>query len=453
MNRFGLLLTGCAIAAFPTTLAAQRASLELCNKGTFRIDVAYAARVQLLITGYRWVTSGWFAIEPRACQTVYDQAYDAAGPITPQSGARVAVVAQIGNTWRVLDRDPSDTQGWMKPGNGKVCIDLKGNGFNYDEPQGDPAATCSVMAIPATWDFFPDNPGQYSYGVTWDPGAPSTVIADSSGNAAGSITYFCSSTDKRPVVYLSDIFEFPDAGSDADNFITYERTKLRDELYLSEHYDFPGEEGLVECVQQRTTATTAATMATGKETLRSALIAAGKKVVETGWNAATTDPTDTTLDDVTRPDIETLTPRGRAVLFGWIHADVATYLDASKTGFNAYKNGDVLLQDGLRMWTSNEKPTIARGCWVVQGDSTTTLSCTIPIDADRERAYYDLLVEDVGAALPAGWSAIPPNPFGGSLPSAGYRSTSGAHSEVWLTEPQDGVYELNFQLVSAPIKY
>jgi hypothetical protein len=47
---------------------------------------------------------------------------------------------------------------------------------------------------------------------------------------------------------------------------------------------------------------------------------------------------------------------------------------------------------------------------------------------------------------------VPPNPFGGNLPSAGYRSTSGAHGEIWLTETPGGEYELNFQLVSAPIR-
>jgi hypothetical protein len=105
------------------------------------------------------------------------------------------------------------------------------------------------------------------------------------------------------------------------------------------------------------------------------------------------------------------------------------------------------------MWTSSVKPEIARGCWVVQGDSVTTLSCAIPVEKYLERAYYGEMVQDVGATLPAGWSIGPPNPFGGSLPSTGFLSTSGAHGEVWLTEPKDGEYEINFQLVSAPVRH
>jgi hypothetical protein len=152
-------------------------------------------------------------------------------------------------------------------------------------------------------------------------------------------------------------------------------------------------------------------------------------------------------------DVQTLTPDGRAGLFEFVQKDVATYLAASKTGFNAFKSGDVILQQGYRMWTSSVKPQAARGCWVVQGDSTTTLSCAIPIDKNYERAYYNELVQDVGASLPAGWSVGPPNPFGGALPSTGFRSNDGAHGEVWLVEPKDDTYELNFQLVSAPIRH
>jgi uncharacterized membrane protein len=453
MNRFRLLLATGTVIALPAALAAQRASLEICNRGKFTIDVAYAQRIQLLITGYRWSTEGFYPVDAGTCKTVYDEPYDAAGPITPQSGARIALVAFTENKWRTLLSNNADTLSWMKPGHGKICIDLKAQGFTYDEPQGDPAANCGVMTVPATWDFFPDDPGQYSYGINWEAGAVSIVIAGDDKSAAESISYFCSSTDKRPVVYFSDIFEQPDAGSDADNFLTYERDILRFEAYLTEHYGFPDKEGLVECVHVPTTASTAGGMVAGKQKLRAMVTAAGKKAVETNWNYVTTDETDTSDADVTRGDVETLTPRGRAALFNWIQADVATYLVASKTGFNSYKSGDVILQQGLRMWTSSEKPALARGCWVVQGDSTTTLSCTLPIDTELERAYYDLLVEDVAAGLPAGWSAGPPNPFGGSLPSSGFVSTTGAHAEIWLTEPQDEVYELSFQLVAAPVRH
>lgn len=458
MNRFAVLLTSCALIALPATLAAQRASLEICNHGPIPVDVAYAARIQLFITGYRWATSGWWLVKPGACTTVYDESYDEAGPITPQSGARVALVAEVGKSWRALQRSAADTQGWMLAGSGKICVDLNANGFQYQEPQGDPAASCSVMAIPAAWDFLPAEPGQYSYTINWDGGAPSVVIAGADGTAAsataGTISYFCSSTDQRPVMYFSDLFDVPDAGSDADNFLTYEHVLVQFQIYLAEHYQFPGDDGLVACVHLPTVAGTANSMAEKKGALTASVTSAGKKFVQTGWKYLPGQPaTDASTTGATNDDVIALNATGRAALAGWVREYVAKYLAASKTGFNAYKSGDVILQQGLRMWTSSEKPTAARGCWVVQGDSTTTLSCTIPINQDRERAYYDVLGEDVAAALPADWSAEPPNPFGGSLPSRGFKSTSGAHGEIWLTETPAGEYELNVQLVSAAVKH
>jgi hypothetical protein len=305
----------------------------------------------------------------------------------------------------------------------------------------------------AAWTFLPAEPGQYPYDIIWDRGAPSVVTSREDPAAPGSITYFCSSTDQRPVMYFSDIFDAPDGGSDADNFITYEHAVLQFQLYLVEHYQFPDDDGLVECVHIPTVAGTATTMAEQKRRLAAAVRTAGKQVVETGWKYVPAQPdTDSGTQGATRAEVEALNATGRAALARWVREDVARYLEASKTGFDSYKSGDVLLQQGYRMWTSSEHPQAARGCWVVQGDSTTTLSCTIPINKDRERDYYDVLREDVAAALPADWTAIPPNPFGGNLPSAGYRSTSGAHGEIWLTETQAGEYELNFQLVSAPIR-
>jgi hypothetical protein len=457
MNRFAVLLTSGALIALPATIRAQRASLEFCNHGRIAINVGYAARIQLFFTGYRWETSGWYPVDPGACKVVYDESYDEAGPITPQSGARVALIAQVGRTWRALQRNVADSQGWMQSGTGRICADLAAGGFRYQEPQGDPAAGCSTMTIPVAWDFLPPEPGHYTYTLNWDGGAPSVVIsgedpATASAAAPGSITYFCSSTDQRPVIYMSDIFDVPDTRSDADNFMTYHLATLEFQLYLVEHYQFPEDEGLVECVHAPTVANTAATTTAKKQTLKAALGAAGKKVIETAWKYAPGQSAADATQDATRDDVEALTAAGRAALAHWVREDVARYLEASKTGFDSYKSGDVLLQQGYRMWTSSEKPEAARGCWVVQGDSATTLSCTIPINKDRERAYYDVLREDVAAALPADWTAVPPNPFGGNLPSAGYRSTSGAHGEIWLTETQAGEYELNFQLVSAPIR-
>jgi hypothetical protein len=316
--------------------------------------------------------------------------------------------------------------------------------------------------IPVAYDFMPTGPGDYSYTTYWDGRTSSVAVAKAKSStsvaaapSSGSgISYFCASTDKRKVIFASDIFTLPDAGSQADNFLTFMRMQLRFQMFLVTHYDFPGDEGLVACVHTPVTGTSFAEMSAKEQSLDANLVAANKHMVKTGWTyVAEQAASDSVAQPVTRSDVETLTPGGRAALFNWVQKDVATYLAASRTGFNAYKSGDVILSQGYRMWTSGVKPEAARGCWVVQGDSTTTLSCAIPIDKDYERAYYNELVQDVAASLPAGWSPEPPNPFGGALPSSGYRSNSGAHGEVWLVEPKEETYELNFQLVSAPISH
>lgn len=464
MNRFDVLLTSCVMFACPAILSAQSATLEICNKGPIQIRVAYAARIQLFLTGYRWETSGWYSVDPGACKVVYDEDYDDAGPITPQSGARIALIANSGATLRAFHSSDVDKQGWMQSGTGQICASLDANaGFRYKEPAGDPATNCAGgTLIPVAYDFMPAGPGDYSYTVYWDGRLSSIAVGKTASStnvvaapASGSeITYFCSSTDKRKVIFVSDVFALPDAGSQADNFLTFMRMQLRFQMFLVTHYDFPGDDGLVACVHTPSTTTSAAEMSAKERSLEANIVAANKHMVKTGWMYVAEAASDTTVPQlVARDDVATLTPGGRAALFNWVREDVATYLAASKTGFNAYKSGDVILSQGYRMWTSSVKPSAARGCWVVQGDSSTTLSCAIPIDKDYERAYYNELVQDVAASLPAGWSAGPPNPFGGSLPSTGWQSNNGAHGEVWLVEPKDDTYELNFQLVSAPIRH
>ena len=415
------------------------------------------------ITGYRWETSGWYLVDAGACKLVYDESYDGAGPITPQSGARIVMIAKNNGSWRAFNNTDGDKQGWMQSGTGQICADVNANsGFRTQEPAGDPAANCSSnMRLPVAFDFMPTGPGEYTYDMHWDGGAPSVAVGTSapSTDAAATprsgseITYFCASTDKRRVIYVSDVFALPDAGSQADNFLTFERMQLRFQMFLITHYNYPGDAGLVACVHTPSTTTSAAEMSVKEQTLAASLAAANKHLVNTDWIYVRDEAaSDSVAQPVTQADAESLTPGGRAALFNWVHQDVATYLAASKTGFDAYKSGDMTLSQGYRMWTSSVKPAAARGCWVVQGDSTTTLSCAIPINKYLERSYYDALVQDVAASLPAEWSTGAANPFGGNLPSTGFRSTSGAHGEIWLVEPTDDSYELRFQLVSAPIR-
>ena len=96
MKKSRLILLSSAIAICPAMIPAQTASLEICNNGQKEIDVAVAARIQLFITGYKWKSTGWYAVPARDCAVVYSEDYDEAGPITPQSGARIAYTVVTG---------------------------------------------------------------------------------------------------------------------------------------------------------------------------------------------------------------------------------------------------------------------------------------------------------------------------------------------------------------------
>ena len=169
-------------------------------------------------------------------------------------------------------------------------------------------------------------------------------------------------------------------------------------------------------------------------------------------------PTSTADDDdpigqggfVTRPSNPTPAP-ARAYSLQWVRADVLAYIEASKTGFAAYKEGDVQVSQDYRMWDSSVKPSAARGCWVVQGTTATTLSCALSQRGDLNglRPYYADLNKEIAATLPRDWTQVE-RPFGGDLPNQGYRSSSGAHLEVWIAPTESAAMdEIHFQLVSA----
>jgi hypothetical protein len=463
MNRFGVLLSSCALLFLPAVAPAQNATLEICNNAKITLNVAYAARIQLFITGYRWQTSGWYVVEAGQCKTVYDEDYDDAGPYTPQSGARVAFTAVSGGVWRAYQSSLVKKTGWMQSGTGQICVRISEDaGFTFKEPAGDPAANCTGTLIPVAQDFLPEGPGTFTYTMDWD-GVTSSVpvgkpprssnVASTASAGHGAITYLCFTTDpKQPTVYLSGIFDYPDAGSQADNFLVYEHAKLEFLIYLNEKYSYSGDEDSAECGwKHAATADASATVAAKKREVAAQAIAAKKKVVETGWKYTGPQVAENSGNsEATKADVEASNEKGRAAMLQWVREDLTAYIEASKTGFEAFKSGEPQLSQGYRMWTSSVKPALATGCWVIQGDSTTTFSCAIPVNKSAERAYYTQLTDDITASLPPDWKRVDGSVFGGSLPSTGYRSSSGAHGEVWLKETADQNYELDYQLVSAP---
>lgn len=104
------------------------------------------------------------------------------------------------------------------------------------------------------------------------------------------IKYFCFSTDPgQPAVYLSAVFDRPDGGSKADNFLVYERAKLGFQIYLAQTYSYSTADDVVECNYSNAATTAAAVanaaaaMATKKQSVTAEAVAAKKRVVETGW--------------------------------------------------------------------------------------------------------------------------------------------------------------------------
>ena len=108
------------------------------------------------------------------------------------------------------------------------------------------------------------------------------------------IKYICYSTDTRqPAVYFSEIFDLPDAGSVANNFIGYERSKVDFQLHLVDTYGYPADEGLVECSYTKGASDVdmVAVVAARKRSVVADAQAAKRQVVETGWKYTATPAT------------------------------------------------------------------------------------------------------------------------------------------------------------------
>jgi hypothetical protein len=167
MNRPSVILLSCTALLLPVIARAQSASLEICNNGKLDLYVAVAARIQTFITGYKWSTKGWYTVAVGKCETVYDEDYDAAGPYTPQSGARVAfTLTRLDGAQVAYQSSDVQASGWMRSGTGQICVN-RTDAFTYERPSGDPAANCGGILIPVAHDFMPDGPGKYTYTVEW----------------------------------------------------------------------------------------------------------------------------------------------------------------------------------------------------------------------------------------------------------------------------------------------
>jgi len=133
--------------------------------------------------------------------------------------------------------------------------------------------------------------------------APITQSKPAPGAAAASktpsIKYFCYSTDAaQPAAYFSAIFDVPDAGGEADNFLRYERIKIQFEQYLVAKYKYPApskDNDNVDCehlnVGNDKPDAVTARMTAEKQSGENAVAAAKKPIVETGWKSTGTAST------------------------------------------------------------------------------------------------------------------------------------------------------------------
>lgn len=184
MNRLGSFLWISLALCAPSILRADDASLKFCNKGSAHLYVATASRIQNLITGYRWETSGWYEVAPGQCAVVYSAEYEEAGIVTPQSEARIAyTMVTPQGYWGAFSSDVVDNAGWIKSGTGSICV-KRGEAFHSTRPAGNPAANCDGTVIPVAHEFVPPEPGEYTLTVNWEGERDFIPFAVSDGTTA-----------------------------------------------------------------------------------------------------------------------------------------------------------------------------------------------------------------------------------------------------------------------------
>jgi hypothetical protein len=142
----------------------------------------------------------------------------------------------------------------------------------------------------------------------------------------------------------------------------------------------------------------------------------------------------------------------------WVRQDVTAYIASSAIRFATYKTGNVVMSGGNRNWVCGGAPTLSLNCWVVERNTSSTLSCLLAESSDLNalRSCYTLLTADITASLPRDWIADSAPPHSGDLPGKAYHSStgplSGANGEVRIARSACGAtWELHFQLVSRPV--
>jgi Protein of unknown function (DUF1036) len=371
----------------------------VCNDGTLVFSVARAFRDISEIHGDQWTTQGWYSVRPGQCNEIPpEQLYLNGGWFGADSVTLLAFAfTDSTGVWGAA-RVRDNTDGVFKTSNQQLCVLRDAFRGVHRDSEGGPAGDCAkgrpgLFLIPASLEFRGDSYGGFYGREAVNKGRRDNLRVKLSSNDRA-IPLGPQSSSSTPGNTSSNAGPKP-AADDGNSF----GTMLLDEFR--------------------------------KEMRQSAADAANRPLPPA--------------------ELAKQQAQAHAAMLGWVREDVASYIEASRTGFNAYKKGAPQSSQGLRMWESNTKPLFAKNCFVVQGETATTLSCLLSEknDLNALRADYAELTEDVTASLPAGWAPVSAPPYGPDFPaSKGYRASSGAHGEIWIARAASGEYQLHYQLVS-----
>jgi len=437
MNRLQVLSLTTLMWILASPLPAQRpvehdwdAQIVVCNDGKIGIDVARAYRHPDYFSGDQWSVVGWYNVDPGKCEEIGRSESYATGGIFLNDPITLLAFGFRDSTgvWGAIRLSP-DTKNYY-PTSKQFCVESVG--FSYLAGGSDPPRACHGTQFPieASYEFtgplvsarvgVSNNELHVSLGpsdraIPLGKQASGSGASQSTGGTGGGQSKGDANVGLCGKVSCWDLFL----------------------------------QGLNQAAKDN-----AAQRAANTNSPRPSRPSGNPPTPPPPAAPPTPAPDD---DDpigqggfVTPPSNPTPAPT-RADSLQWVRADVLAYIEASTTGFAAYKAGDVQVSQDYRMWDSSVRPPSARGCWVVQGTTATTLSCALSQRGDLNglRPYYDDLNREIAATLPGNWTRVE-RPFGGDLPNQGYRSSSGAHLEVWIA-PMDSapLDEIHFQLVSA----
>jgi hypothetical protein len=368
----------------------------VCNDGNLLIGVARAFRGQrdLIFNTDSWSIQGWDYVAPGKCQAIGEPREYHSGNLINRSYSLTLLAFAFKDSagvWGSI-RVPDTTDGIFTTSNEQICVAWDNFQRSHASSQGGPGSNCVTSG-----DFLIPASLEYSADTHY-------------GYYGGQMTY----TNTRDYLHVK-----VDSSERARPMRSQSSSTTPSSVAPAQSAASSGD-------------------SFGDQVLKAfaqAVVDAGKKP------APKSDPAASEAES-------------QADLLRWVQQDVTEYIAASATGFDAYKSGSGVSSSGLRMWDSKVKPLAAKGCWVVQGDTTATFSCLLSTGGDLNalRSYYTQLTGDVAVSLPPGWKADETQPFGGDLPSKAFHASSGAHGEVWIGRAaSDGNYELHYQLVSAPL--